>query len=944
VSGTGTSFALKFGFSLLTILVPTVLMGGTLPVMTRLVTRSLGELRGRVAALYGFNSAGAVAGVFLADFWWIPSVGLQATVLAGATLNLLVGVAAWLVSIRLTQEGVSVDAAAAKAGAHEVEVFSPAELRLAVVAIGVSGFVAMLYEVVWTRMLALALGSSTHAFSIMLITFITGIAAGAWVVGRWRSLRRSLDAFGWAELALAATLAGSMGFYDLVPYAFAKLAELLARRPAAYPIYEAIQASICFLVMFVPTLCLGMTLPLASRVATAELARTGRSVGGVFAANTLGTVLGAALAGLWLMPWLGLARTFALGIALNAVVGAWIVCRRHCFAHPVPALAGVIAAVALVTWAGGAFTEAWQRISTVALWRSVAPPSLELYRQALRSTRVLYYRDGAGVTVSVESWPAGGKTNLSLKVNGKPDATTSTDLSTQLLMGHLPMLLRPSSQRLLVVGLGSGMTASAVLQHPGVQQVEVVEIAPEVIEASRLFAAHNHGVHTNARVRFIVDDAKSFLQTAARPYDAILSEPSNPWLAGVAGVFSREYYESCRARLQPDGLMAQWVQVYETDDPTFEVVLNTFLSVFPFTGVWQVSASDLLLIGSGRPIGVDLDLLQRRFDEPAVKTDLERVDLGRLPTLLARELIPPENTLFLATPGGRIHSDYYPILEYYAQRAFFVRGGARLPMLFDQHESPRPTTLLGRYLRTHKLTDEDFRAMGAFFQSQHLPEPRLYRSMLRRWQAESPAATDPPELLGKSVSSGTACEFEAQRLGALREKLFANAPQDPEALGIYASLLYQAYVEARSVFYVPPTGDLEAALTRLVEANPANRRVYQLLLAEIAWDRGDDPTCFRLADTALSRDEGPTNAVRFDLDPKAPARVLTRMIESLYRSSRLGGALELCENARRYGYVGRPEGGNDPLLEMTVRKVEAMAAARMPQAAGPPPTNATRPF
>src|SRR6185295_15013119 len=247
--GSGGLLSLKFAFSLAAILVPTVLMGGTLPVMTRLVTRSLGELRERVSTLYFFNSLGAVFGCFVSDFWWIPSLGLQATVLAAAVMNLAVGGVALLANARM-KEALAAPEGAPVLRPEGEETFTPAELNIAVIGIGVSGFVAMLYEVVWTRLLALALGGSTHAFSLMLVTFITGIAAGAWLVGRWRKLRRSMDVFAWAELGLASVLAVSMWFYDLIPYWFVRLAGLLARKPEAYPFYGLAQAAICFGVMF----------------------------------------------------------------------------------------------------------------------------------------------------------------------------------------------------------------------------------------------------------------------------------------------------------------------------------------------------------------------------------------------------------------------------------------------------------------------------------------------------------------------------------------------------------------------------------------------------------------------------------------------------------------------------------------------------------------------
>ncbi len=928
--GSASLLALKFAFSLLTILVPTVLMGGTLPVMTKLVTRSLGELRERVATLYFINSLGAVFGCFLSDFWWIPAMGLHYTVLAGAAMNLAVGAAALFVSGWTKEEENRVDGADAGSMASDGESFSPGELKLAVVGIGVSGFVAMLYEVVWTRMLALALGSSTHAFSLMLITFITGIAAGAWIVGRWKKLRRTMDAFGWAELVLATTLLVSMFFYDLIPFWFIRIADLLARRPEAYPVYEFVQATICFGVMFVPTVCLGTTLPLVSRIATAELARTGRSVGAVFSVNTLGTVLGAGVTGLWLMPWLGLARTLALGIALNAGVGLITLGRNKRGLRPVFAVGMPAGAVVLVLVAGELFDHSWRQVFTMGLWRVSAPPSLAAYRKYADRIKLKYYRDGAGSTVSVNTDFQGQREDLVLSVNGKADAGTTTDVPTQLLLGHIPVLLHPSPQRILVVGLGSGMTCGAVMRHPGVAQLDVVEISPEVARAARLFEAYNDKVLDNPRVRLVIDDAKTLLQTTGPQYDVIISEPSNPWMAGVAGVFSREYYESCRKRLQPDGVMAQWVQSYETDDRVLEIVLRSFASVFPFFSIWQPGYADLVLVGSTRPFVVDLAALQRRFDEPGVKASFERMDLFRLPVFLAREIVSPQNAPFIPRPDAPIHSDFYPTLEFAAQRAFFVRGDASLHRKFDENLSTRPTTLLGRYLRANTLSEDDYKAFALFQNSNHLPGNPLFRSLLKRWRGEFPEATLPCELLAKSVDAASADELEAGRLGQVRDQLMRKGQQEPEPLRLYADVLLRAYRSGRSVFLRPPTTELKAVLERLVEADSTYQRVHKLRLAELAWDEGDDTACFKLAQNALDPDPKVAGPIRFDIDPGAPARVLARMIESLWRAGKMDGVVDLSRQARAQGYAGRSDGGGDPLLEMTVRKAEMTSSLSAP--------------
>ena len=922
-SGHQGALALKFGFSLLTILGPTILMGGTLPVMTRLVTRSLGELRERVATLYFVNSLGAVGGCFLADFLWIPAIGLQSCVFAGAAMNLLVGAVALSVSSWL-KEGPLTSAPAAEASApEEIEEYSAGELRLAVVGIGVSGFVAMLYEVVWTRLLALALGSSTHAFSIMLITFITGIATGAWIVARWRGLRRTLDAFAWAELALAVTLFASMFFYDLIPYWFSRIAGMLVRQPEVYPLYELVQGLICFAVMFVPTVCLGMTLPLVSRVATAELRRTGRSVGAVFSVNTLGTVLGAAVSGLWLLPQLGLARTLALGIALNSAVGLVVLARRRRALLPVLGVAVPALTVALVVLAGLLFEKPWEAAFIQGLWRIAPLPSREVYRKVVEETRVEYYRDGAGSTVAITGGTLNGRPQFTLTVNGKPDAGTFRDVPTQLLSGHLPMLLRPGSREVLVIGLGSGMTAGAVSCHPGLERLDIVEISPEVVEASRFFRNYNADVLNQPKVHLTVDDAKSFLLVNEQRYDVIISEPSNPWMAGVAGVFSLEYYQRCRTRLQPDGLMVQWIQAYESNDEVLQTVLKTFGSVFPHLSVWSATPGDLIVVGSAQPVNADLASMPARLAEPRVRLDLERMDLFRLPVLLSREIISADNAPHLAEARTRVHSDYYPILEYLAQRAFFVRSGATLPITFDENRSRRPATLLGEYLRRQPLVEKDFDAFGLFRLSYETPDGSLFRSLLSRWLQDFPGSTNALELSAQTPYRGSGEALEAQRMRARREWLWNQAARDPSMLRAYANTLLQTYRGARSVFFQPPGEELSAALQRLLETDPANQRVHRLHLAELAWDRQDDLACFQFARQALDPDTAAFGPIRFDLDPTAPHRVMARMIDTLWRAGQTAEAWELCRQAIDRGYVGPPSAARDPWLELVCRKVEA---------------------
>ena len=493
----------------------------------------------------------------------VPQLGLDLTIYLAGGMN----VAAGLVALALPEAPVETTAKAdtdksvPPAQDDTNDTIQRLDMRLAVIGIGMSGFCAMLYEVAWTRLLALSVGSSADAYAIMLVAFISGIAIGAWLIGRLSEKQCGMNLFGWLELAVGGTTMVAMLFYDYVPYLFLQLTQMLAREDSNYLLYQLIQSGICLLVMIIPTICLGMTLPLVSRIATRRINETGRSVGIVFSVNTLGTVLGTIATGFLLMPKLGLATTFALGNACNVALGICVLHRnrwRNKRSATLPIL--LIASSVLVVYVGRVLDTSWQQVFSAGHWRwRGIPKSYGEFEFNVTEDRIPYYRDGAGssVAIRISDW-AGGGTNVTLRVNGKPDASTDADMATQVLSAQIPSLLHPDPKKVLIVGLGSGVTAGSVLQHTGVEELTVVEMSPEVIEAGRFFAHANHDVLSNPRMRLVYEDAKSFLRSNPDKYDIIISEPSNPWMAGIAGVFSLEFFEACRARLRPGGIMVQW--------------------------------------------------------------------------------------------------------------------------------------------------------------------------------------------------------------------------------------------------------------------------------------------------------------------------------------------------------------------------------------------------
>ena len=515
--------------------------------------------------------------------------------------------------------------------------------------------------------------------------------------------------------------------------------------------------------------------------------------------------------------------------------------------------------------------------------------------------------------MTVNSWVEAGVEQLNLRINAKPDASTTGDMATQLLLGHVPMLLRPESERALVIGLGSGVTCGAVVCHPTLRHLDAVEILPEVVAAAGLFASRNDHVLEDRRLKLVVDDAKSFLQLSKETYDVIISEPSNPWMSGVAGVFSREFYQSCRSHLRPDGLMVQWIHLYENNDAVLDLVMRTFGSVFPSLSVWQSRPLDLILVGAGQPPTINFEAMATRLAEPRVRADLDRIGITRLPVLLSRQVIAAENGALASAREGPAESDLHPVLEYAAARAFFIHENAEGWRNFDENYSPRAATLLAHYLKSHSLVVEDCSALARFHLAQGLPRPDLVRSFLHRWQRDLPQSQELIEFSARLADAGPAYELAAMQLAPLRDGLLARAPAHPDLLRRYARLLLLTYRSQRSIYYTPPSQELRMVLESLLAADPKNERGYQLELAELAWDLGEDDACIRLSEKSFRFDAGGTLRLAPLEDKAEKSAAFCRWVEALERTGQWNRAREVGRQAKDAGY-------QSPRLDMLRRK------------------------
>lgn len=674
----------QFGVVVLLLLLPTALMGGTLPVLSQALAAAAERPGRTVGALYAVNTAGAVVGVVLAGYILLPAFGNHATTNLAAAANLAVGGLALVWSRRLD---LRVPHAVSERAAG-VEPRASLPVLLTLVALGASGAVSMAYEIAWTRALTLVIGSSTYAFTAVLTSFLVGIAGGSALYSRRAAARAASPAtFAALQAGIAVTVTGTLLVFERVPEFF--LAGLGVADTPGY--VQTLQVAVSLVTLLASTLLIGATLPCAVAVAARRAADIGRHTGRAYAVNTVGAIAGILLTGFGLVPWYGVHAALKIGAATNlALAGALAVVSApravwRGWAPAAAAVAGAAIILSIPVW------DARVMVSGPAIYGKAYVAAGRSARMAaiLRVQEVLFYRDGLSGTVSVNRVGE----SVILRVNGKADAATIGDTTTQLMLGHLPMLLHPDPRQVLVIGMGSGITAGAVARYP-MERLDIVEIEPAVLEASAYFADANRHVLLDPRVRTIVADGRNFLFTTSRRYDVISSEPSNPWIGGLASLFSTEFFTAARGRLRPGGIMIQWIHGYSMRDADLRMVVNTFRSVFPATSVWNTSGGDYLLVGRAVTAPLDVRRLETSYkDLPGVAADMRGMDITSWGGILGFFMLGDGDTERYAAGAGLNTDDRLP-LEFSAPRAMYLDSDLlnwKLMRLFQTAALPEMT-------------------------------------------------------------------------------------------------------------------------------------------------------------------------------------------------------------------------------------------------------------
>lgn len=662
----------RFLLSAVLLAVPAIFMGATLPVLSRFAACDTHRAGRSIGHLYAVNSIGAASGAFLCGFVLLPWLGITWTMRLACGINLLICCLALLLDLRSRRDLTSLggfteqkpDGHDSRAGTKKH--MPPVSLLLGMY--GLSGAAALACEVAWTRVLTLVIGSSVYAFSLMLSVFILGLALGSATVSRWADRwRNRLAWFGGIQCATALTVLVGIRLFGEFPVI---MVGLVKNWSDSFWRLQAAEFALLACAMLAPTLLMGAAFPVISRILADTERHVGAAAGRTYAANTLGAIVGSVATTFVVIPAVGSQYALIGCACAYAAVGLFCLgwCARSRVRRGIVVLGGVAALGAGVLVARQSWNSAIMSSGAYLYAASFARDHATAadIRTLMAQSRVLYHREDSCATVTVREDSTGERL---LAVNGKSDASLRGDLPTQLLLAHGPLLLHPQPRDALVIGLASGITLGSASRYP-LDRLDCVEISPAVVESSRFFEEGNYRVLDDPRVRLILGDGRNHLALTSRMYDVIISEPSNPWMAGVADLFTLEFFESCRRHLRPGGLACIWLQAYELEDPVFRTVVRTLSRALPHVAVVEaIPFGDYLLIGSAAPIRLSADQLASKLADRRIAGDLERIGIQSPLDFLCH--VVSVSLPHAYAGAGPVHTDDNALLEFAAPRTLY---------------------------------------------------------------------------------------------------------------------------------------------------------------------------------------------------------------------------------------------------------------------------------
>lgn len=677
----GSAFAVqvfKWTCSSLLILPQSILLGMTFPIMSAAIIRHFPDSPGgTISMLYFTNSFGAAIGILISGFVLIGQVGLPGTIVTAGLINIALALIVWRFSIK-ESPGLEFNIKTEKAPLYSGRIWFLCFLCVSFL----TGLASFIYEIGWIRMLSLVLSSSTHSFELMLSSFIFGLAfGGLWIKRRIDSISKPIRFLAFVQLAMGMLALITLPLYGKTFNVMRWLVEHLDKTEMGYFLFNLSSHGIALMVMLPATFCAGMTLPLITYV----LIRQGhgeRSIGAVYTANTLGAISGIIFAVHLGMPVFGLKGLITTGAAIDILLALfllWFLCGYSSKRIPLVYALASLALILVIFF--GVNLDLHKMASGVYRTAKVLEPS---------QSKVLFHRDGK--TASISMVESGG--SRSIRTNGKVDASVSmrsstlysSDEPTMILLAAIPMLFNPDAKTAANIGMGSGLTTHTLLTNPFLERVDTIEIEQAMVDAARGFLPKNKLAYTDPRSRIYIDDAKTFFSAHNKKYDIIISEPSNPWVSGVSGLFSEEFYPLAKRHLRDKGLFVQWLQLYEIDVELVSSVMKALNSTFPYYDVYAATDEDILIVAMNDPIP---DLNSGLFNISDFSKELQRIGIVNIQDVEIRKignnkLLQPLFESFTVSAN----SEYYPVLDLLAAKARFKRSDSY--ELLDISKYPLP--------------------------------------------------------------------------------------------------------------------------------------------------------------------------------------------------------------------------------------------------------------
>jgi len=631
--GQNISIFLIFVFAFILMLIPTFLMGGTFPVMSKVYIRSNKEIGKGVGNLYAINTLGGILGVFFTGFFFMRNWGVNLTQAMAIIINLLLGIVSFALLLTKSRPDKIVRDAQEKEHPDYI-------LKFILVVAGLMGFVGMAYELFWIRAMSVFLANSTYTFTNVLIVFLTGITLGSLIFTKFLDNNKS-------SLLLLALCQMAMGIYVIISVLFLnKLPDLLYtfRGVLEIPVFRMALPGLVLssVIMLVPTIFMGISFPLICKIYNRNIGSLGKGIGKIYFLNTIGCIIGPLVAGFILIPLVGVVKGFIITAFVNLFLGLSLtmiepVLRQNPRLILIDSIFVIFGIIIALNGMKGSM---------------LLPPSI--YRTPTRSDRILYYKEAREGTVIVSE---DRFTNIkACYINNSAVCGTTYDaLKVVEMLGYLPFLVCPNAQNGLIIGFGTGITTSMIARH-NIKTIDCVEICPGVRDAARYFANFNRYVFHNPKVNFIDGDGRNYLLLTDKKYDIISCDPTHPTL-GCGNLYTKEYFELCKDHLNKGGVICQYLPLHKLSLDEFKSVIKTFTMVFPHATVWLAHSHGILL-STERALNIDFKILNETLTK--IKDDILND-----PYLIVVSPILDEAAVNRFSIDAIINTDNHPILEFF---------------------------------------------------------------------------------------------------------------------------------------------------------------------------------------------------------------------------------------------------------------------------------------